>query len=177
MSSRLTVRFYIIFGVMALMTTIIILRIFYLYQEEGDFLKARGDYRTISVKDIPHARGAIYDANNYPLASSLIKYNLYGLKGLDTSDLDLSFDVLNQDAGFLKKKKILKEDISLAEIQEIKSKRNDYLEIESFSKRIYPLGEQIATLIGFAGSDNKGLEGLEKGYENHLKEELSLIHI
>ena len=23
-------------------------------------------------------------------------------------------------------------------------------------------GEQIATLIGFAGSDNKGLEGLEK---------------
>ena len=114
---------------MALMTTIIILRIFYLYQEEGDFLKAKGDYRTISVRDIPHARGAIYDANNYPLASSLIKYNLYGLKGLDTSYLDLSFDVLNQDTGFLKKKKILKEDISLAEIQEIKSKRNDYLEI------------------------------------------------
>ena len=50
MSSRLTVRFYIIFGVMALMTTIIILRIFYLYQEEGDFLKAKGDYRTISVE-------------------------------------------------------------------------------------------------------------------------------
>jgi len=47
MSSRLTVRFYIIFGVMALMTVIIILRIFYLYQEEGDFLKAKGDYRTI----------------------------------------------------------------------------------------------------------------------------------
>ena len=157
---------------MALMTTIIILRIFYLYQEEGDFLKAKGDYRTISVKDIQHARGAIYDANNYPLASSLIKYNLYGLKGLDTSDLDLSFDVLNQDTGFLKKKKILKEDISLAEIQEIKSKRNDYLEIESFSKRIYPLGEQIATLIGFAGADNKGLEGLEKEFENHLKEEV-----
>ena len=172
MSSRLTVRFYIIFGVMALMTTIIILRIFYLYQEEGDFLKAKGDYRTISVRDIPHARGAIYDANNYPLASSLIKYNLYGLKGLDTSNLDLSFDVLNQDTGFLKKKKILKEDISLAEIQEIKSKRNDYLEIESFNKRIYPLGEQIATLIGFAGADNKGLEGLEKEFENHLKEEV-----
>ena len=58
---------------MALMTTMIILRIFYLYQEEGDFLKAKGDYRTISVRDIPHARGAIYDANNYPLATSLIK--------------------------------------------------------------------------------------------------------
>ena len=170
MGSRLTVRFYIIFGVMALMTTIIILRIFYLYQEEGDFLKAKGDHRTISVRNITHARGAIYDANNYPLATSLIIYNLYGLKGLDTSDLYLSFNVLNQDTGFLIKKKILKEDITLAEIQEIKSKRNDYLEIESFNKRIYPLGEQIATLIGFAGADNKGLEGLEKGYENHLKE-------
>ena len=36
-------------------------------------------------------------------------------------------------------------------MKELKTLNSSGIEIESFQKRYYPLGEQIATLIGFAG--------------------------
>ena len=47
-------------------------------------------------------------------------------------------------------------------------------EIETRHSRHYPLGDQIATLVGFYGKDG-AQEGLEKSYDNLLS--LSLIHI
>ena len=42
-----------------------------------------------------------------------------------------------------------------------------YLVVDS--KRYYPYGEELAHIIGFVGSDNQGLSGLELTYDEYLK--------
>ena len=53
-------------------------------------------------------------------------------------------------------------------MRKIRSLRIDRLELEKTYKRHYPLGEQVAPLVGFSGRDGYGLEGLEKSYNSIL---------
>ncbi len=43
------------------------------------------------------------------------------------------------------------------------------INIDEDSKRYYPYGELAAQVIGFCGSDNQGLDGVEAKYDNELK--------
>ena len=58
-------------------------------------------------------------------------------------------------------------DISKLHLKGISSVYND--------SRFYPMSEAAAPLLGVVGADNKGLNGLEHGYDKLLQ--LSLIHI
>jgi cell division protein FtsI/penicillin-binding protein 2 len=51
--------------------------------EEGIFLQNEGKKRYIKYRNINPVRGSIYDRNNFPLAISIINYDLYALKGLN----------------------------------------------------------------------------------------------
>jgi len=42
------------------------------------------------------------------------------------------------------------------------------IQFETESKRFYPYGDLVANITGFAGTDNKGLEGLELYYDQKL---------
>ena len=53
-------------------------------------------------------------------------------------------------------------------MRKIRSLRINRLELEKTYKRHYPLGEQVAPLVGFSGRDGYGLEGLEKSYNSIL---------
>ena len=65
----------------------------------------------------------------------------------------------------LLKKTLLKKYLTAEEQKIINSLNLDNVEIEVRHSRHYPLGEQIATLIGFYGKD-KAQEGLEKSYDS-----------
>ena len=138
---------------------------------DSNFLQNEGNKRYIKYKNINPVRGAIFDRNNFPLAVSIVNYDLYALSGFKKSQLLSVAEVLDIDLDVNKdsfvKKTILKKGLSNKEILSIKKLNLRNFEIEVRHSRHYPLGEQIATLIGFYGTDG-AQEGLEKSYDNVL---------
>ena len=138
---------------------------------DSNFLQNEGNKRYIKYKNINPVRGAIFDRNNFPLAVSIVNYDLYALSGFKKSQLLSVAEVLDIDLDVNKdsfvKKTILKKGLSNKEILSIKNLNLRNFEIEVRHSRHYPLGEQIATLIGFYGTDG-AQEGLEKSYDNFL---------
>ena len=138
---------------------------------DSNFLQNEGNKRYIKYKNINPVRGAIFDRNNFPLAVSIVNYDLYALRGFKKSHLLSVAEVLDIDLDVNKdsfvKKTILKKGLSNKEILSIKKLNLRNFEIEVRHSRHYPLGEQIATLIGFYGTDG-AQEGLEKSYDNFL---------
>ena len=162
----LLISFVFLFGLAA-----IIYKIFSIQFIDSNFLQNEGNKRYIKYKNINPVRGSIFDRNNYPLAVSIVNYDIYALKGFKKSQLlslaeviDIDLDVIEDS---FRKKTILKKSLSNKEILNIKTLNLQHFEIEERHSRHYPLGEQIAPLIGFYGTDG-AQEGLEKSYDNVL---------
>jgi len=167
-------RAYLIYIFLLLSLLILVFRIVSLQYIEGDFLKSKGESMLETSRSIPAIRGSILDRNNFPLAVSINQYDLYALKFFSEDDFEKlkDFLILNKDFPTIKKidkKTLIFSNLNFSQYENIKNLKLSSIEIESFQKRYYPLGEQIATLIGFAGRDGFGLEGLE----NILDAELS----
>tara|TARA_B110000285_G_scaffold70189_1_gene80817 strand:- start:2699 stop:2974 length:276 start_codon:yes stop_codon:yes gene_type:complete len=50
--------------------------------EDSAFLQNEGKKRYIKYRTLNPVRGTIFDRNNFPLAVSVVNYDLYALKGL-----------------------------------------------------------------------------------------------
>ncbi|MEK9649573.1 MAG: penicillin-binding protein 2 [Gammaproteobacteria bacterium] len=160
-----------IFLVFAVFFCLILFKMSYLAFIQDEFLNNRGKDLSEGIRPIKVYRASIYDRNQVPLATTIKRYDLYGLKGLHQSEIPASF--LNKEL-FLKDKKLvkktlLKKDLTLEELEFIKEIRNNLLEIEEHQTRIYPFGEQFSNIIGFSGKDGQGLEGFELIYDEILK--------
>ena len=140
--------------------------------EDSLFLQNEGKKRYIKYKEINPVRGAIYDRNKFPLAVSIINYDLYALRGLNIDKFFKIKDLIEIDEDIsitepFKKKTILKKGLTAEEQSIIEDLNFNELEIEIRHSRHYPLGEQIAPLVGFYGKD-RAQEGLEKSYDSML---------
>ena len=80
----------------------------------------------------------------------------------------LNFDKSFNQFNLNNKKTVLHKDLSSELISKIEKSSITNYEIEIRYSRHYPLGDQIAPLIGFSGKDNFGLEGIEKSYNSFL---------
>ena len=125
-------------------------------------------------RSIPAIRGSMLDRNNFPLAVSINQYDLYALKKFSEEDFLALKNILLLTKSFLEikefeKKILIFSNLNFSQYEKIQGLKLSGIEIESSQKRYYPLGEQIAPLIGFSGKDGIGLEGLE----NILNSELS----
>ena len=164
-------RFLLISFVFLLGLAAIIYKIFSIQFIDSNFLQNEGNKRYIKYKNINPVRGSIFDRNNYPLAVSIVNYDIYALKGFKKSQLLSLAEVIDIDVDEIedsfRKKTILKKSLSNKEILNIKTLNLQHFEIEERHSRHYPLGEQIAPLIGFYGTDG-AQEGLEKSYDNVL---------
>ena len=164
-------RFLLISFVFLLALAAIIYKIFSIQFTDSNFLQNEGNKRYIKYKNINPVRGSIFDRNNYPLAVSIVNYDIYALKGFKKSQLLSLAEVIDIDVDVIedsfRKKTILKKSLSNKEILNIKTLNLQHFEIEERHSRHYPLGEQIAPLIGFYGTDG-AQEGLEKSYDNVL---------
>ena len=164
-------RFLLISFVFLLGLAAIIYKIFSIQLTDSNFLQNEGNKRYIKYKNINPVRGSIFDRNNYPLAVSIVNYDIYALKGFKKSQLLSLAEVIDIDVDVIedsfRKKTILKKSLSNKEILNIKTLNLQHFEIEERHSRHYPLGEQIAPLIGFYGTDG-AQEGLEKSYDNVL---------
>jgi cell division protein FtsI (penicillin-binding protein 3) len=136
------------------------------------FLQNEGKKRYIKYRDNNPVRGAIYDRNKFPLAVSVVNYDLYALNGLNINNYLRLKDILNLEIELqinepFKKKTLLKRSLTYEQQKAIKSLRIDDIEVEERHSRHYPMGEQVATLVGFYGKD-KAQEGIEKSYDSIL---------
>jgi len=164
-------RFFTIAITVAICLLAVIYRIFSIQIIDSAFLQNEGAKRHIKYKDIIPIRGTIFDRNNVPLAVSVINYDLYALKGFQKSQLLKLSELIELDIDYLtevfEKKTLLKKNVSRKNLLEIKKTNLNNFEIEVRHSRHYPLGDQIAPLVGFYGTDG-AQEGLEKSYDKVL---------
>jgi len=127
-------------------------------------------------------RGTIYDRNLRALAINLPVYSVYGnaramrqqhdidevvekLSGILKVDPKQIRDKLDKDKYFVWIARKVPEEI-YRRIRDLKLQGISFIKE---SKRFYPNQSLAAHLVGFAGMDNNGLDGLERDYDKYLK--------
>ena len=169
--SVLNWRFLLISIFILICVIAIVFKILSIQISDRTFLQNEGTKRYVKYKNIIPTRGTIFDRNNFPLAVSIVNYDLYALKGFKKTQLLKVSEIIELDTDFISetfnKKTLLKKNISNTTILKLKKLNLKNSEIEIRHSRHYPLGDQISTLIGFYGKDG-AQEGLEKSYDKVL---------
>ncbi len=165
-------RFFVIIITIFFISFAIVWKLFDIQVTDKEFLENEGEKKYVTYKNIKPIRGTIYDKNGFPLAISTVSYDLYALKDYSKTKHKLLRDKLGLEIDFpssgFDKKTLIKKNLDINQINSIKSLKHNKLEIERRYVRHYPLGEQIAPLIGFSGKDGIGQEGVEFIYDNYL---------
>ena len=126
-------------------------------------------------------RGAIYDRYMRPLAVNVSTFSLYAvppqvknknkvaqeLNALLGMDKDFTMERLSRQKQFV----WLARKLDWETMEKVKALDLDGLYFIKESKRSYPNSKLASQLIGFAGLDNVGLDGLEMYYDSYLKGE------
>jgi cell division protein FtsI (penicillin-binding protein 3) len=144
---------------------------------KGDYLKKQALAQHRPLKKIPNIRGTIYDRNLRELALSVDMDSVYmnpsqvegGLKSI-AKLLKIPRRKLEKKARSDKsfvwvKRKILPEQAKALKKYAVKG-----IHTVVEGKRFYPRRELAGHLLGFAGLDHRGLEGVELAYESYLAE-------
>ena len=170
-TSAINWRFILIFSSISFCFLAIIFKIFSIHIFDSTFLQKEGAKRYVKYQEITPIRGTIFDRNNFPLAVSIVNYDLYALKGFKKKELLKLSEIIELEKEFFSetfsKKILLKKNISNEKLLQVKKLNLKNSEIEVRHSRHYPLGDQISTLIGFYGKDG-AQEGLEKSYDKVL---------
>lgn len=148
------------------------------YREEAYAQQTKN--RTISPK-----RGVIYDRNGEILAESIsvesVSITPKNIKDENKEKTAKGLaEILNLDYEKVleKTKKNTADEIIAKKLdKEITNKLREWIKTEKISginiyedtKRYYPNGALLSHILGFCGTDNQGLEGIEVQYENILK--------
>jgi len=178
-------RYYLVLAVVALIYTGLFARMAYIQIIEPDMLKKQGDLRSLRVTKNTVQRGSILDRNGAELAISVPVETVWADPKviLESNALALTkhwqalADVLKQDIKKLtarvakkpqKRFVYIERKISPAVANYIKELKIPGIHLRKESKRYYPSGEISAHLIGFTNVDDKGIEGIERIYDELL---------
>ena len=168
----------------------VIIRLAYLQLVQGEELQRRAVEQQLSDTIISAKRGTIYDANGKILAQSasvwrvvmapayfdndeqrqFVASRLAEILGLDEKELledtklETYYVSVKRKIESEEKEKILK---LQQEIKEKYNKSNIIALLDDY-KRYYPLGDLASSVIGFTGSDDQGLSGVEYQYDDYL---------
>ena len=174
-------RIFFSFIVFCLLFTVVVSKAFYIQVVNKQRLLNYAKSQFIrEVKEYPN-RGNILDRNGSPLAINVHVYNLFTipknkdaefynqLKGLSNAVPELTYAKLK---GLVQKRTRytwLARKLTLSESQLAKIKKLDGIFVESHSERVYPNKELMAQTLGFVGTDNIGLAGIEHSMNTELK--------
>lgn len=170
-----------------LMTTTVA-RVFYLTIVRGEELSEKAETQQLKDTEITAMRGTIYDSNGNVLAQSASVWNVFidplnikdkqrdlivdefaNLFGYDADEKKEFYDrTTHQNHYELVEKKVennIKEKLSKFVS---KNELGGCIGTEQTTKRYYPYGTLASSVIGFTGSDDKGLSGIEAYYDEQL---------
>lgn len=135
------------FPLFVMLFSLVLLRLFYLQVIQHRFLMEKSQEQRTQIIEISGRRGDILDRNGVLLATSIDSYSVFSHKGR---------------FAWVKRK------LPLAEAEALRQTDPANLFIVKEQKRVYPNGRLAAQVIGFVGSDNLGLAGIERSWEKQL---------
>ncbi|MDD6208449.1 MAG: penicillin-binding transpeptidase domain-containing protein [Clostridiales bacterium] len=158
---------------------ILCVRLGYLMVFEADRYGAMAKDLHQRERSIKAARGRIFDANGIELAGNKPVCTISVIHS-QLKDPETVIKILSEKLE-LPEKKVRKRVEKVSSIERIKSNVEketadeirqydlDGVMIDEDYKRYYPLGNLASKVLGFTGSDNQGIIGLEVKYESVLK--------
>ena len=162
----------------------VVIKLFVVQFIQGEDLQRQAEELRTRDLTVSAARGTIYDCNGNKLAISITADSVAALPATveeggevestarylaDALDLDYQtvYKKLTANTTFEWIKR--KVDFDLAE--QIKAENMPGIQLIEESQRYYPQGTLAANVLGFAGIDNQGLEGVEISLDDWLKGE------
>lgn len=171
---------------------VLIVRIAWIQFVQGVELQSMAYQQQTLDRAINPSRGTIYDRNFVELAvSATVETITVNPKNISNENKEKVAKALSDifDLNFEKTLKKVKKNSSIETIvkkvekdkaDELRkwmeeNKISEGINIDEDTKRYYPLNDLCSQVIGFTGSDNQGLNGLESKYEEILRGEKGKI--
>ena len=160
---------------------IIIGRLFFLQVVETDKMAERARRQHERVVTVDSSRGAILDRLGRPLALNLDVPSVFAVPSIIENPRAVAkklAPLVNAEPANLRNQLQGKREFVWVKrkMNAQNAKRIEELSIPGINilmekHRFYPKGALLAHVLGFAGIDSQGLEGLERGYESKLRGE------
>lgn len=184
--SEARMRILFIAGFFALLLGIVAVRLYYLQVTQYEEYTKKVLNQQLRDTTISANRGTIYDCNMKVLASSATVWNVVvAPNAIKTEDEGTVADILcsqlenvdrdtlleklaNKNSAYYMVKKQVGKDVTDAIREAFAEKKLSGVSFEQSSRRYYPYGAFASSVIGFVGSDNQGLSGLEAYYDEEL---------
>jgi cell division protein FtsI (penicillin-binding protein 3) len=164
---------------------VVLVRLFNLQVLQAAELTVKADRQHRKSVSVEGARGTIYDRNGKVLAMNLDVPSVFGVPVSLENPAGVARDlarVLHIRADEIEGK--LKQDRSFVwiarKLDPEQGRSLERLALEGIGtvmegRRFYPKGPLLAHVLGFAGLDGQGLEGLERRYEPYLRGEKQMV--
>lgn len=127
---------------------VIVLRLLWIQVIQHRFYQEKSLEQRTRIINLASSRGDILDRNGEILAASIDTYSVFAQKN-----------------GF----SWVARRLPLPEAEKLRETDPEDLTLLKEKKRIYPKGKMASQLIGFVGSDNQGLSGVELAWDKYLK--------
>jgi cell division protein FtsI (penicillin-binding protein 3) len=178
-------RFYVVLGLIVFVYAGLLARSAYIQIIEPDMLKKQGDMRSLRTAAHTVQRGSIVDRNGLELAISVPVETVWADPKIVMENNALAMkehwqalaDVLGRNVNKLTEQIIknpskrfvyVERKVSPAMAKYIKELKIPGIHLRKESKRFYPSGEISAHVVGFTNVDDKGIEGVERVYDQLL---------
>jgi cell division protein FtsI (penicillin-binding protein 3) len=165
--------------VLAAWAAVVIARLLQIQIAEGSRYRARAQRQQERRLDIAAQRGSILDREGRELAVSVESTSIYavpdelddarraaralsGVLGLETGDV---LERLQSEKGFV----WIRRQIEPETAARVKALKLRGIHLVPEPKRFYPKGHLGSTVLGFVGTDNVGLAGLEHMYDRMIR--------
>lgn len=175
-------RIAVLFLFMAGFLFLLGVRLVWIQVVQGDLLQEKAMHNRLREVRVEAKRGIIYDRNGKELAISVSTDSVGAFPSqvkrsgraeeiarelaavLEMSEKDV-YERITKNASFV----WIKRKIGFELGPKIKGMNLPGIEVYEESQRYYPNDSLAAHVLGFAGIDNQGLEGLEKKYDEELR--------
>ena len=177
--SRANHRLYILGGLLLLWLCVICLRLVYLQIfRYGDF-QQRADHQQQRSINVSAKRGIIFDRQGNELAMSIMVDSAFAVPS-EVPDLPNAISLITritgEDARFVladcrahKTFCWVARKANAETVERIRALNLQGIHFQKESKRFYPKRELAAQVLGYVGTDDGGLSGIERGYDEQLR--------
>lgn len=174
-------RIVLVFAIASACFLAVIFRLGWLQFVKGNELQAKAESLRIREKPVAASRGDILDRNGNKLAVSIsadsIAVSPPEIKADEAEDvakflsetLELDYDTVYKKISSGRSFEWIKRKVDFASSEKIQEKDFKGVSIIQETQRFYPEGQLAANVLGFAGIDNQGLDGIEISMDEILK--------
>jgi len=155
------------------------IRLSYLMIFRADYYNEKADELHQRERTIKAARGEIYDRNGVLIAANKTVCTISVIHSQITDEekviqilskeLEISEETVRKKVTKVSSREKIQSNVEKEVGDRIREYNLDGVKVDEDYKRYYPYGSLASKVLGFTGSDNQGIIGLEVQYEKYLK--------